>query len=622
VSISAGILLQTVASTGAIDAEPVEDTPPFVAAEEVDRPPESELSGDTVDEMSALPTVAVGDDEEAPGSVPRGVPQNAEKGTADDEETPEPTHRTRLTARGGGAQPGGEWVFGFHGYFRAPMRVGVGRKLNPEPAQSERSVHYPIVPDDQYLSYQYTLHNPRDWAELYFTYGNDIATGVVSIQAFNFTDAAWKEGDLQLGVAQAFVALTPKFRRSWFDLSWKIGSFDNRYGEAGRYDAGEFETYLFGRTHGTGEAGRVTFTWGGRKNERARHTIGLEHGLAVNRPNPSIANIHRFTLLHHWHADYSYDRGPNERVEVGFHYLGALAQEADRIADGFAFRPGAFEEGVRDGAMHVFGPELRFDWGRIGYLYAGASYIVADHAAPVGPAIEVIHSKGGGYTRGRAVDANPLLGTIPGRFAFGIVDNYLQGPNKQGAGDGSIFTFMTQLEHSLRRAREGSAWNGEGWDVSAKVYLMYNRIWSDDPDNDGSWRLKYGFDVLGTPLPWLGVGLRFTQVRPHSRVAEQTFSVISPRLLFKLNWISAETIEVSYSRYLYNTRVCAGGSFEGEEGAPLPPEVFWECVQPPPFPAYDSFGSDYENVARTETRGQPIVAPDENVFMIKATFWW
>src|SRR4030095_9254362 len=31
-----------------------------------------------------------------------------------------------------------------------------------------------------------------------------------------------------------------------------VGGFTNRYGAAGRYDAGKYETYLFGRTHVAG----------------------------------------------------------------------------------------------------------------------------------------------------------------------------------------------------------------------------------------------------------------------------------------------------------------------------------------------------------------------------------
>lgn len=606
-SIAAGILLQAVASTGAVDADPVEDTPTEAATSDAVEDSATDAdsasadvsdgTGDPVDEMASLPSVSVGADESAPNAIPRGVPESAS--------TEEPDQRTRLTARGGGAQPGGDWEFDYHGYFRAPMRIGMSQNLTRADGQSENSVHYPVVPDDQYFSPQYTLHNPRDWAELYFGYGNKIATGYVSIQAFNFTDAAWKENAMQLGIAQAFVSLTPKFRHKWFDLKWKIGSFDNRYGEAGRYDAGEFETYLFGRTHGTGEAGRITFTLEDKKKHR--HVFGLEHGMAVNRPNPAQGNPARFTFLHHWHLDYAFDR----KIEVGLHYLHALAREADRLGEQGPY------QGHPDGAMHVAGVDFRLDWNRIGYLYAGFSYIKADNAAVVGPAIEVINSRGGG---GTLLGANQLVGTTPGPYANGIVDNYLQGPRKMNPrGNGAIYTVMAQYEHSLKRAWKGKKWDGLSWDVAAKLYLMYNHIQSEDAEVDGVNRVKYGVDLLGTPLKWLGVGFRFTQVRPHSAIAQQTFSILSPRLVFKSDWISRETIELSYSRYVYNTRVCGAGPTFDDAGVPMAPERFWECVQPPASPSGpESFGGGVND----GNRGQPKVHPDENVFMVKATFWW
>ena len=48
-----------------------------------------------------------------------------------------------------------------------------------------------VVPDD-HTRYN-TLASIRGLAELYFIVGNPVAAGTVSIQAFNFTDSAWKE---------------------------------------------------------------------------------------------------------------------------------------------------------------------------------------------------------------------------------------------------------------------------------------------------------------------------------------------------------------------------------------------------------------------------------------------
>ena len=43
-------------------------------------------------------------------------------------------------------------------------------------------------------------------------------------------------------------------------LTWNIGSFPNRYGTAGKYDAGMYETYQFGRTHVSGETLTATLS--------------------------------------------------------------------------------------------------------------------------------------------------------------------------------------------------------------------------------------------------------------------------------------------------------------------------------------------------------------------------
>ncbi|HEX7671913.1 MAG TPA: hypothetical protein VF395_20100, partial [Polyangiaceae bacterium] len=93
------------------------------------------------------------------------------------------------TTRGGpaAALKSDDWHFDFHGYLRAPMRVGLGHNDKPAAGQSSSSLHAPIVPDDQYLSWQHTKHNEKDWAELFLSYGNAWAKGTVALQGFNFT---------------------------------------------------------------------------------------------------------------------------------------------------------------------------------------------------------------------------------------------------------------------------------------------------------------------------------------------------------------------------------------------------------------------------------------------------
>jgi hypothetical protein len=493
------------------------------------------------------------------------------------------------------------WRFEFHGYLRAPMRVGVGRRDDPAAGQSATTFHAPIVPDDQYLSWQHTMHNQKDWAEMFFSYGNSLVKGTVALQAFNFTDAAWKENAAQFGISQGYVTITPDLPYENLRLSWKVGSFWNRYGTAGKYDAGQYDTFLFGRTHAMGETLRGEI-------DVSDFTIGAEHGIGAKRPHPSVFNRARFTLLHHMHADVTYD----DFVTLGLHHLYSWAQEEDRAGTV------ANDVNLPDGSMTTFGAELRLDANMWGYLYLGYSRINADDAVTVAPAIEVLHSYGGG------------------EFTLGVTDNYLDSrgctpvvagqprtADRCSGGNGSVDTILAQYELSIANLLKnldepGQRFWGEGQDLKFVIYGMYNSIASLDPAMDGVSRLKYGADVTFNALSWFGVALRADRVQPHSDIPEQSFSILSPRLLFRSAWVTREEIQIQYSRYFYSQRTCTvGNPADGtaEQGSEL-------CVQPAGAPVLpDGFGATDLN-QDPNTRGAPTTRPDVNVFKIQASMWW
>src|SRR6185436_12961412 len=97
-----------------------------------------------------------------------------------------------------GPKSAGEWRFDFHGFLRAPMRVGMAKRENAGPGQSRINFHEPRVPDDQYLSWLYTRNQERAWGEAFLSYGNGAVTGTLGVQAYNFTDATWNDQDAQL----------------------------------------------------------------------------------------------------------------------------------------------------------------------------------------------------------------------------------------------------------------------------------------------------------------------------------------------------------------------------------------------------------------------------------------
>ena len=198
------------------------------------------------------------------------------------------------------------WKFEYHGYIRAPMRVGMGKRDNPGAGpELAPTFHSPIIPDDQYLSWQSSPHNKTDWAELFLSYGNSFAKGTVSIQGYNFAEAAFSNPITQLGIADGYVDLTPDMGYENMRLALRVGAFSNKYGSAGKYDAGEYDTYMFGRTHNAGEALHVDF------DLDENNTFWVEQGVGFRKPDPNQYNntpLHDAAPRAHWlqaHASHA-----------------------------------------------------------------------------------------------------------------------------------------------------------------------------------------------------------------------------------------------------------------------------------------------------------------------------
>ncbi|MBC8131970.1 MAG: hypothetical protein H7X95_03240, partial [Deltaproteobacteria bacterium] len=171
------------------------------------------------------------------------------------------------TSTSGGAD---EWKFTFHGYMRGPMRFSWGPPtptvpnpnsgpgFMPSDAPSGTQLHgKPRVPGASYIGWEYTNTVPDPWAQLNFSYGNSRAMMTVIVDSYGQTSGGYRNLQSQQGIDQAFITLNfPEAFGDHGGLVLNVGSFQNRYGTAGKYDAGMYETYLFGRTH----VGGVTAT--------------------------------------------------------------------------------------------------------------------------------------------------------------------------------------------------------------------------------------------------------------------------------------------------------------------------------------------------------------------------
>ncbi len=562
---------------------------------------------------------------------------------------PAPAKRRPPTTRGGGDGGGDKWEFSYSGYFRAPMRIGIANNTGPQHKAEARNrnkanplenpeglplehysnagtnpdgstyedgdwtgnyvkkrttLHRPVIPDDQYSSWQFTSHNKNAWAEMFFGVGNGTVAGYLAVQAFQFTDSTWKFDNTQFGIGQGWVEIDHDLGYENIHFNAKVGSHWARYGLAGIYDAGEFDTYIIGRTHLMGGTARLDITL-------PTFDLGLEGGIGGNEPNPKMFNRTRFTMAGHGHVFFKLPS-----IEVGLHGMHAWASASTTpsfpnvqpgssgcawntypgaqctLNDNQIDRPDGTElaggvappelaaagvgngihgplsvwgEEYPTGKQTILGVDSKFDLGLLGYLFFGASHQILSNALTVGDALESIHSLGAG------------------EFNLGVVDNYLESPfchkdapnESCSNGDGSVTSAMLQYELGLGNFGifPGSM------DLKTKLYGMLNytalhnkeleqyrlsQLYGpsaplDDMSADGDLRYKFGIDLEFFPLDWMSAGLRFDHLNPTNNKiisGAQNFSVLSPRITFRTKMVTHEQISLSYSRYFYAQREC------------------------------------------------------------------
>jgi hypothetical protein len=482
------------------------------------------------------------------------------------------------------------------------------------PGQSHTTFHSPYVPDDQYLAWTNTRQWEQAWAEIFFSYGNDVVKGTVGIQGYDFTDTSMlgnQPSAAQFGIGQGWITVTPKIPATGVTMNWKVGAFWEKFGMAGKYDGGPYDTYMIGRTHQLGESLTVRYRTGDLQFE-VEHGFGAHLEMtpagipiggsqtSLNYTNTGAANVYPpgaspgFTLVNHVHAGMIY----KDKVDFRVHYMTAWSQD-DREEGGLGSSPGGGSantidsSGRPDGSLTVLGAEARLMGGTIGDLYLAYSHIDAKNVTAVGPAIEVIHSSGGGGHNG----------------ANGIYENFF---NSVGNGDGSIDSLQVYYYNTFNL--------GMFSNLRLGIFGLYSSVSGTDKTSlnlltgqptAGTQKLKYGGDAVYNPLQWFGFGARFDYVQPDSHDSSESFGVLSPKLVFRTRLLTHEEITAQYSHY-----------FNGHDVLPqqwLAAAGLKNISSPAGYAASAAAlgtSGGYKNFAG------PVYPADVDVFGIKVTMWW
>jgi hypothetical protein len=573
---------------------------------------ETDPSGPTLSESTGTDTPVVQMKNEAPppaapaaaapaasaaAASPAGVPRSPAVGGAG-----------MTYGRYGGAatDTDGQWRFRYNGYFRAPMNIGFGERVQPFVGQSKTTLSNLQVPGREFYSWQSTPNAQGPWTELFFGYGNGVVESKVAIQAFSLTDPTFTDSDAQgaqIGISQAFVSITPDISNiidnTRFNL--RVGAFWNQYGGAGKYDAGAYDTYIIGRTHVLGGTYRFDF-------DVDSNTFWFEHGFGVKQPSPSVSENTKYTMLHHAHAGINMDN----TVLFGLHYMHSWTQEQDHQCNNdptagaplgaCPWKGNPLLEDPNDGRLDVYGADVRLRLDAWGEMFLGYSLIWASYASTVDAAIEVAHAGGGGF------------------FTSGVTGVYL---NERGdnagtmQGNGHVHNVAFQYDFSLSTIIGPELFGTSTLDGS--LFGMFNAVSSqDDPQANGVKKLKYGADLQFAPLSWFAIGFRADRLQPNNTIKEQSFTILSPRLVFRSDFASHEEVSLLFHHYIYAQRDCRTAQ-----------DLY--CVQTangPNFP--DGYGAFAGVTQPIDTRGGPLdpraqglyMPPQENTLTLQATIWW
>jgi hypothetical protein len=491
------------------------------------------------------------------------------------------------------AEPSAEWKFDVTGYFRAPMRLSWGPALGQDANAVDMNGNYigkpgtqlrtpPLVPDANYIDWRYTNSLVGPWTELNFHYGNDRVKATIQISSYNLTDSGYRRLESNLGINQAYMTL---LWPEWFGsenlhLTLTVGGFTNRYGAAGRYDGGKYETYLFGRTHVAGWTTNIAY------DVNDSLTLVFEHGFgaklepipfygvpnksAENRPNSQLPAWQPYpgpvaqesAFVHHAHLG-AVVKQPGLQLIIGVHGLHIFANDNDRSSSYIGpggnhhFDPVAPPQGSVDAGgrpandpkpyILITGADAKLLSGPFGDGYLGFSYLKAQNGLYLGDAIEVLHSFGG----------------------WQLHDNYFGKPGGTDPVTGSIMSVEFQYVFSFASLLYyPQAFWGQGPDLVMSVFGMFNKTDIDNAQNnpfDGIKKLKAGTDLTYTPLEWLGFGYRFDYVDPDfgkssaDRAMGQgfldKFMVFSPRVILRTAFVTHEQILIQYSRYFFDQPV-------------------------------------------------------------------
>jgi hypothetical protein len=463
------------------------------------------------------------------------------------------------------AQPDGVldgWKTEIHGYFRAPMDLGISSRPNPDqinrldpndsskklpngPSHLQLSYGPNRIMDWSYYSFAYTGLQEQDWAELFIHEKKKHVEAVIGWMGYWYGAAGYRNPDASWCPGMAYLTLDNDFEVAGIkpNAALTVGAFWPQFGYVEKYD-----TFTLGRFRMLGEQATLTLPLADDLRVKVFQGFGTNRDGAYNftlqNVDPLYAGKTGVDLIAYGHIQVSYQN----LVDLGLHYNYTFTRDPNLTADASADSGKAFSDAA-NAHLSVAGAEMNLHIPYAGRLWLSPSYVSVRNGWALAGAggTEVMHSQNGS----------------------GIAQNYMAwtGSPNDSTGSGSMlnFGFLYVLALSDILPNYGLP------EVKLSLFGLVTKATLDLPSQKAGatslitlnalTQVKAGFDLSFMPKTWYSLMFRADQVNYDQNHPGYVFAAFTGRLSLFSHYLSGECIYLQYSHYFYGDKMLLAGTW-------------------------------------------------------------
>jgi hypothetical protein len=476
-------------------------------------------------------------------SIPAVAAEPADEGASEDAPAPPPPPPPAAPpeVKPAAAVPQ-SWQTEVHGYFRAPVSLGLSSRPGPDnlsgPSATQVSYGPNRTVDSNYYSFAYTRLQEQDWAEVFIHVKKKHVDAAVGWMGYWFQAAGFRNPDAAWAPGLAYLALDTDFEAAGLkpNITATVGAWWPGFGYFEKYD-----TYTLGRFRQIGEQLKLTIPTSPDSTLAIVHGFGTGRDGSFNPLGPAFYGaITALDLLTYANVQITYKK----YVDVGVHYNTEwtadpnLTQQTSVGDKSYA--------AVQQAHLTVLGAEAHLRAPYLGHFWISPSYINARNAWALASAgTEVMHSLGGA----------------------GIAANYLAFTNAttNSTGSGSMLNLGFLYENTLSGI-QGLAPGSVPHELTLSIFGLLADASLALPagsmlKQSSIKQFKYGADLTYQALDWLALMLRYDLVNYDLDNPGYIFAAVTTRVAFSSHFLSGERIYLQYSRYVYGDRMVLAGTW-------------------------------------------------------------